>query len=234
MTTYKFNQDEMDDMTARWRRLGQRPKLFLRLPGKVTEFTGYHFLVDEHGVMPGTGCPDIARNMIAAATSLAPGPARALHKGEDMEEVSAVASASLACAAASFAERLPTLAEFYLRNSREWMNRGNLKHVELDHGQIMKIAPEIRSELFPERWKNVEATEKILKAGSKIGDLLHQVETKISMADVDTEARHVAAKGICTEQQWKDLMAMHMDVGPDTDVQAYRQALREYLQRPGN
>jgi hypothetical protein len=231
MTTYHFTQDEMKEMSERWVRLGHRPNLHHRLPGTVTEFTGYHFLVDEHGIVPGSGCPDLNRTMISASVTLAKEPARELRDKKERIETSKVASASLACTAAAFAKRLPTLAHFYLRNSREWMEEGGLKHLELDHDQLMRISPDVREELFPERWKERDATEKILKAGSKIGDIIHQVEGMIALADLDSESAHVAAKGICTADEWKNIMQLHMDVGKDTDVLTYRQALRATVKR---
>jgi len=230
MTTYKFTESEFAEMDARWTRLGHRPKLYLRKPGSVTEFTGYHFLVDEHGIVPGSGCPDVVRTMIASTTTLAKDAVSSANGDDTEKEFSSIASASLLCTAAGFARRLPTLANFYLRVSKEYMDRAGLKHHELTHDQMMRLCPEVKEDLFPERWKEKDATEKILTVGSKIGDIVHRVECAISQADLEDESHHVAAKGVCSQEEWKKLMALHMDVGPDTCMWTYRQALRDTLQ----
>jgi len=230
MTTYKFTKEEYTDMHDRWVRLGHRPKLYLRKPGSVTEFTGYHFLVDEHGIVPASGCPDVARTMIGSASTMSKNAVQSATGDIDEKEFATIASATLLCAAASFSKRLPTLAEFYLRNSREYMTRAGVKHHELTHDQMMRLCPEVKEDIFPERWKQKESTEKILTVGSKIGDIVHQVECAISQADLELESQHVADKGVCSAEEWKELMALHMNVGPDTDLNVYRQALRDTLQ----
>lgn len=223
--TYKFSQDELDDLESRWTRLGHRPKLYLRQPGSVTEFTGYHFLVDEHGIIPGTGCPDIVRTMVASSVTIAKEAVAGVVE-EDEKKIAPIACASLLCTAAAFSERLPSLANFYLRVSREWMARGHLKHVELTHDHIMRLTPEVKDELFPEPWKGKDATEAILKAGSKIGDIVTVVEGRIAQCDLEAEARHVEQKGVCSAGIWEDIIKFHMDVTIDTDEQVYRQGLR--------
>lgn len=225
LASYKFTDDEIDEMESRWTRLGHRPKLYLRAPGTVTEFTGYHFLVDDHGIVPCTGCPDIVRTMVASSVTIAKEAVRGVVE-EDEKKIAPVACASLLCTAAAFSERLPNLAQFYLRASREWMARGDLRHVELTHDHLMRISPEVKEALFPERWKDCDATEKILKAGSKIGDVELDVESRISQCDLEEEARHVEHKGVCSALVWADVIKYHMDVTIDTDEQVYRQALR--------
>lgn len=225
LSTYKFSKEELDDMEARWTRLGHRPKLFLRPSGSVTEFTGYHFLVDDHGIVPESGCPDIVRTMVASSVTIAKEAVRGTVDAGDTK-IAPVACASLLCTAAAFADRMPSLAEFYLRVSREWMARGNLKHVELSHDHLMKLTPEVKDELFPETWKAQDATEKILKAGSKIGDVELEVVNRIASCDLKAEALHAEAKGVCSAKIWADVIQYHMDVNVDTDEQTYRQALR--------
>lgn len=225
LTTYKFSKQELEDMELRWTRLGHRPKLYLRPPGSVTEFTGYHFLVDDHGVVPGSGCPDIVRTMAASSVTIAKDAVKGV-KEEDEKLIAPIACASLLCTAAAFAERMPSLAGFYLRVSREWMARGELKHVELTHDHMMKLMPEVKDALFPESWKGKDATEAILKAGSKIGDIELQVVSRIGQCDLEAEARHVEQKGVCSAIIWADVIKYHMDVSIDTDEQVYRQALR--------
>lgn len=225
LATCKFTKDELDEMESRWTRLGHRPKLCLRAPGTVTEFTGYHFLVDDHGIVPDSGCPDIVRTMVASSVTIAKEAVAGVVEGDD-KMIAPTACASLLCTAAAFSERLPSLAQFYLRVSREWMARGELKHVELSHDHLMKLSPEVKEELFPERWKDCDATEKILKAGSKIGDIEVEVQNRISGCDPEAEARHVELKGVCSSSIWADVLKYHMDVTIDTDEQVYRQALR--------
>lgn len=225
LTTYKFSKDELDDMERRWTRLGHRPKLHHRPSGSVTEFTGYHFLVDDHGVVPGSGCPDIVRTMVSSSVTIAKEAVRGAMEEND-KQIAPVACASLLCTAAAFAERMPSLANFYLRVSREWMERGGLKHVELTHDHMMKLNPEMKDSLFPERWKGADATEKILKAGSKIGDVELEVVNRIGQCDMEAEALHAERKGVCSSKMWADVIKFHMDVTIDTDDQVYRDALK--------
>jgi ferritin-like metal-binding protein YciE len=133
------------------------------------------------------------------------------------------------CTAAGFAKRLPNLASFYLRVSKEYMDKAGIKHHELTHDQMMRLCPEVKEDLFPERWKEKDATMKILSVGSKIGDIVCKVENELAQADMNDESSHVEAKGICSKEEWIKIVALHMDVGADTDVETYRGALREML-----
>jgi len=66
----------------RWTKLGHRPKLYVRKPGDVAEFTGWKFVVDEHGLTDRCA-PDLKRNLSVMPFSINKAAIDAAIKGDE-------------------------------------------------------------------------------------------------------------------------------------------------------
>jgi len=96
--SFQFPGDPERNMTerfrtllhARWVKLGHRPKLYHRLPGEVAEFTGWKFVVDQHGLTEACA-PDLKRNLCVMPFSTNKAAIEAAVKGDVLALRKAVA-----------------------------------------------------------------------------------------------------------------------------------------------
>lgn len=124
-------------MTARWAKLGHRPKLFWRQPHEVAEFTGWHFYVGRYGLSDEMCAPDVYRNLVNMTYSISPAAIAAAMQGDTRAFMSAVAPGIIA-RLYPLAARYPQLCRLlYSKFSRHLsdgavLHRDEVYHLELE------------------------------------------------------------------------------------------------------
>lgn len=219
LTGLRYTPQQMEVLAARWVRLGHRPKLFLREQGERAEFTGYKFLVDQHGLVPGSQVPDLPRLLSSVAYCHNRGAVDAAIKG-DKEALHKAVDPGLLSRAFVIARKAPTVAR--------WLYN-QVKSTDL----VFSVDDRVRlgedlSDVLPELWKGTDGTEKMLEKTMSWQTFVNLVEAEISSGEASgiDEAEFAHAHGWCTSaEEWKTFLVSLGAVTRGTDHEVLRGVL---------
>ncbi|APG78120.1 RNA-dependent RNA polymerase [Beihai weivirus-like virus 12] len=200
LTGARFTPEQVAQLSARWTKLGHRPKLFVRAPGDQAEFTGYKFLVDEHGLVPDSEVPDLPRLLGNVSYCHNRGAVDAAVKGDEAALHRAV-DPGLLSRAYTIARKAPTVARWLYNQVKSTdLTFSNDDRVRLDDDL---------GDVLPELWKGTDGTEKMLEQAISWQTFVERVESEISAGEAAgfDEAGFAYAHGWCTStEQWNDFL----------------------------
>lgn len=202
-----MTEDFLNMMTARWAKLGHRPKLFWRKPGEVAEAVGWHFVVDDNGLMAETGAPDVLRQLINCPYAYTKAALEAAAAGDRAALGRAIAPGVLS-RAYHCAYRFPLLArELFNLAHRLAPRTANLTftmddrvRLDLDFGHVL-----------PHEWdEDVDSDERLLKIALTWEDMWERTETRINQQLVimgpEEASMAVAHKIVPSEEDYYDML----------------------------
>jgi len=181
LTGPEFTEKQMDELAARWTKLGHRPKLYQRTEGQVAEFCGWKVVVDAHGLDVTTAVPDVPRllnncfyttSKVAIAFAMndiwrIPNYTEWYSHLDDGQKRTAFLAAfgreiapAIIAKASSIADRVPTIATWLLKCADEVMPK-NLGDEVFTRDELFRMPEGHFRELLPEWW-DVDDPDSIL------------------------------------------------------------------------
>jgi hypothetical protein len=200
LTGERFTTVQLATLSARWERLGHRPKLFLRAPGHQAEFTGYKFLVDEHGLVTDSEVPDLPRLLGSVSYCHNRGAVDAAIKG-DVVALQRAVDPGLLSRAYTIARKAPTVAR--------WMyNQVKSADLVFSSDDLVRLDDDL-GDVLPELWKGTDGTERMLERTINWQTFVERVESEISAGEAAgfDEAAFAHAHGWCrTPDEWRQFL----------------------------
>lgn len=178
LTGALFSQAQMDFMAERWRRLGHRPKLFMRVNGDVAEFCGWKICVNKYGLDGSTAVPDVPRMFKNFGYSTAKEAVLAAQRN-DVECFGRVIAPALIARAGSIASRTPTIAKWLMTLAYGMSKEYNLHDAQFSRDDMYRLGADDMTELLPEWWKDDDPAK---LCAQKYESFLGKVSTDISNA----------------------------------------------------
>lgn len=222
--TRTMTDDFITMMTARWVKLGHRPKLFWRKEGEVAEFTGWHFAVEATGIDYEKACPDIMRNLTNMAFSINPTAVKAAADGDKRALMRAVAPGIIA-RLYPFAARLPQFCRaIYNQFGRHVRAEAELTRDEM---YALELEPEDLGFHESDYTRDMDAT--IERQTLRFQPLLQRFETELAKGDALAEPDLAVSLGVVKSfddyHDLLDLIEGGYYVGADSE--AFRNGVKE-------
>lgn len=221
---------KLEFFTARWRALGHRPKLYHRTAGSVAECVGHHFLVEENGLVEGSGAPDLLRSLSSVAYCCNDLGVKSAVAGDKIGLARAVAPGlisrayKLALAYPNIARRLFTIAGT--------MMGSHSRHVTYsrDDLEALGVNPD-DFDVLPKEYKadDITGDEKIIEATTRWQDMYDRTESRIHAGlacnGSSESERAVLLRFAVDEGSWYDFLDAFDNVQCGSDQDAFRAAI---------
>jgi hypothetical protein len=216
-----FMPSELAVLSARWTKLGHRPKLFQRTKGHVAEFCGWKIVVNAYGLDEDTACPDVPRMLENCFYSTAREAVEAAKNG-DAITMGRVVGPALIARAGSIAEHVPSIARWLTRVANDLAPE--ISDEMFTRDDMFRLGRDDLFELIPEWWKD-DDPEKLLdvKYGKFSDNVNRQISNSIAtgglLREVDLAIRH---KWVRTSQEWFEFVNLLDAVDHHTKDDVYR------------
>lgn len=223
LTGRPFLKAELEELEARWTKLGHRPKLFMRRDGDVAEFCGWKICVNKYGLDESTAVPDVPRLLKNAGYSTSKEAVTAAIEGDGMTFGRVVGPALLA-RAGSIAARTPTVARWLVKLSQDLGVKHDIGDHEFSRDDVYKLGTDDMTELLPEFWKN-DDPEKILDIRYETfsDGVLREISNSVSSGGVSAEADLALKHGwVKTKSEWYTFASCLEAVGVGTSDADFR------------
>lgn len=190
-------------MSARWTKLGHRPKLFWRKPGGVAEFTGWHFAVTEHGLDGKKCAPDLLRNLTNMAFTTNKVAIAAALDGNKEQFMRAVAPAVIA-KCYPMARVYPQMARLLYRDFGSYVD----SNAELSLDDLHRLDLNTEDFHFGEASADQDVDAEIERSTLRVGSIVERFRQELAQGDPESEKFRAVELGVCpTTDAYVDLLS---------------------------
>lgn len=203
LTGALFSQAQIDFLTDRWKKLGHRPKLFLRTVGDVAEFCGWKIYVTKYGLDETTATPDVPRMLKNLGYSTAKEAVQAAQRN-DVEGFGRVVAPALVARAGSIAPRCPTVARWLMNLAYGMCKEYQLTDAQFSRDDMFRLGADDMNELLPEWWKDDDPAKLCAcKYESFLGKVSTDISNAVASGQITVEADLAIKHGwVNTAKEW--------------------------------
>lgn len=226
LTGRQFAPGELDELAARWSQLGHRPKLFMRVAGDVAEFTGWKFVVNKYGLDGATAVPDVPRLLKNCFYTTCKEAVVAAREGDALT-FGRVVGPALVARAGPLAERVPSIARWLYRMSRELARGTHLDDAMFTRDDMYRLGSGDMVELLPEWWKNDDPAMLFdTRYGTFCDNVSRQISNSVASGGIEREATLAVRHGwVKTSCEWFEFVQQLDVVGYETSDTMFRSIL---------
>jgi len=216
-------------MSARWTKLGHRPKLFWRKPNEVAEFTGWHFGVQKVGADSEHCAPDLKRNLINMCYSISPAAITAAIAG-DMTSLMKAVAPGIVARLYPLAARYPALCKtIYGKFGRFVSDNAVLTRDEVYH---LQLEPEDLGFSEADQERDMDAV--IERLAQRFQPIQARFELELAQGDDSYERDLASSLGVVANpEDYDDLVeALEGGFNPGDDSPEFQVYIQEIFNRP--
>jgi hypothetical protein len=187
-----MTDEYLASMSARWTKLGHRPKLFWRKPGGVAEFTGWHFAVTDTGLDGKLCAPDLVRNLTNIAYTTNKVAITAALEGNKDKFMRAVAPGIVA-KCYPLARVYPQMARLLYREFGNYVDT----NAELSLDDLHRLDLNIEDFHFGEAHADHDVDAEIERSTLRVGTIVERFRQELARGDPDEEKNRAVQLGVC-------------------------------------